>query len=320
MLKVYFLFFLLLTSCGEKMTSNSISWLKAKNSKIFDESGAEIQLKGVSSHGLAWYADYYHKNSIKYLVDNWGIKVFRAAMYTEEWGGYIGNRSIVKKVDEIVEAAIELGIYVIIDWHILRDGNPTTHEKEAKEFFDIMSKKYANVPNVIYEICNEPNGYVNWRNSIKGYAERVIPVIKVNSPKALIIVGTATWSQSIEEPADDPLKFDNLAYALHFYSGSHGAWLRERISYALSKGLTIFVSEWGVSQANGSGGTYPESTRDWLSFLDSKKISYVNWSLAPKAETSAILKTSARPDGNWKDEDLSSAGLMVKGFYVKKQD
>lgn len=34
-------------------------------------------------------------------------------------------------------------MYVIIDWHILSDGNPNTYVEDAKEFFTQMALKYA---------------------------------------------------------------------------------------------------------------------------------------------------------------------------------
>jgi aryl-phospho-beta-D-glucosidase BglC (GH1 family) len=43
---------------------------------------------------------------------------FSLFWYTAD-GGYIDNPSVKNKVKEAVEAAKELGIYVIIDWHIL---------------------------------------------------------------------------------------------------------------------------------------------------------------------------------------------------------
>lgn len=98
-------------------------------------------------------------------------------MYTAD-GGYIDNPSVKNKVKEAVEAAKELGIYVIIDWHILNDGNPNQNKEKAKEFFKEMSSLYGNTPNVIYEIANEPNGDVNWKRDIKPYAEEVISVIR----------------------------------------------------------------------------------------------------------------------------------------------
>ena len=70
--------------------------------------------------------------------DDWHVNVFRAAMYTEE-DGYIDDPSVKEKVKEAVEAAIDLGIYVIIDWHILYDGNPNEHKEEAKAFFQEMA-------------------------------------------------------------------------------------------------------------------------------------------------------------------------------------
>lgn len=34
-------------------------------------------------------------------------------------------------------------MYVIIDWHILSDGNPNTYVEDAKKFFAQMALKYA---------------------------------------------------------------------------------------------------------------------------------------------------------------------------------
>lgn len=170
---------------------------------------------------MQWYGDFVNKDTLKWLRDDWGITVFRAAMYTAD-GGYIDNPSVKNKVKEAVEAAKELGIYVIIDWHILNDGNPNQNKEKAKEFFKEMSSLYGSTPNVIYEIANEPNGDVNWKRDIKPYAEEVIPVIRKNDPDNIIIVGTGTWSQDVNDAADDQLKDANVMYALHFYAGTHG--------------------------------------------------------------------------------------------------
>ena len=87
-------------------------------------------------------------------------------------------------------------MYVIIDWHILHDLDPNVYKEDAKDFFNEMSAKYADYDNVIYEICNEPNGGTNW-NSVKNYANEIIPVIRANDSDAIIIVGTPNWSQDV---------------------------------------------------------------------------------------------------------------------------
>lgn len=293
--------------------------LQVIGNQLCNEKKEPIQLKGISSMHLHLYGQLVNKDTLKWLRDDWGITVFRAAMYTEE-GGYIQNKSVKEKVKEVVEAATEIGIYIIIDWHILTDGNPNEHIDEAKEFFREMSELYKDYPNVIYEICNEPNGNdVNWSNSIKPYAQEIIPIIRKSSPDSIILVGTANYSQFVDEAADDPLEFNNIMYVCHFYAGTHGDSLRSKIDYALEKGAAIFVSEWGTSAATGSDGVFLKESIEWLDFLDSRKISWVNWSLSDKNETSAALSFTASTKGNWSDNDLTESGLFVKYYILGSQ-
>lgn len=100
-------------------------------------------------------------------------------------------------------------------------------------------------------------------------------------------------------------------YTLHFYAGTHGQWLRDRIETAVAAGLPVFVSEWGTSRADGSGGVFPEESKVWLDFLDEKGISWCNWSLCDKNETSAALKPGTSPERAWTEEDLSESGRIV---------
>lgn len=288
--------------------------LQIKGTQICNAKGEEIQLKGMSSHGIGWYGDYINKDSMKYVRDEMGGNIIRLAMYTEEGNSYTSSPNTNKtKIYEGIDTAIELGMYIIVDWHILKDNDPNKHKEEAKEFFKEVTEKYKDCPNIIYEICNEPNGNnVTWSNSIKPYAEEVIPVIRENSPNSIIIVGTANWCQDILDPANDPLEFENILYACHFYSGTHTEWLRERVDQALAKGLPIIISEWGTSAADGNGGIFPEETLKWIEFLQERNISWLNWSLCNKGESSAALKPSATFDGNWSDDDLSESGKIVK--------
>ncbi|OUL06462.1 cellulase family glycosylhydrolase [Bacillus spizizenii] len=293
--------------------------LSIKGTQLVNQNGKAVQLKGISSHGLQWYGDFVNKDSLKWLRDDWGITVFRAAMYTAD-GGYIDNPSVKNKVKEAVEAAKELGIYVIIDWHILNDGNPNQNKEKAKEFFKEMSSLYGSTPNVIYEIANEPNGDVNWKRDIKPYAEEVISVIRKNDPDNIIIVGTGTWSQDVNDAADDQLKDANVMYALHFYAGTHGRFLRDKANYALSKGAPIFVTEWGTSDASGNGGVFLDQSREWLNYLNSKNISWVNWNLSDKQESSSALKPGASKTGGWPLSGLSASGAFVRENILGTKD
>ncbi|POR25150.1 cellulase family glycosylhydrolase [Paenibacillus polymyxa] len=285
--------------------------LSVKNGKLVDKNGKPVQLKGISSHGVQWFGDLVNQDSMKWLRDDWGISVFRVALYTEE-DGYIANPSLKNKVKEAIEAAQKLGLYVIIDWHILSDGDPNIHKNEAKAFFNEFSTQYGHLPNVIYELANEPNGNVNWNNQIRPYASEVSQVIRAKDPDNIIIVGTGTWSQDVHDAADHPLPDKNTMYTVHFYAGTHGQYLRDRVDYALNKGVGIFATEWGTSDASGNGGPFLNESKVWTDFLASRGISWANWSLADKNETSAALLPGADRQGGWPDSQLSASGKFVK--------
>ncbi|WP_411345266.1 cellulase family glycosylhydrolase [Paenibacillus sp. WLX1005] len=285
--------------------------LKISGGKLVDASGKVVQLRGISSHGLQWYGNYVNKDTMKWLRDDWGISVFRVAMYTAE-NGYISNPAVANKVKEAVAAAKELGVYIIIDWHILSDGDPNIYKTQAKSFFSEMAGSYGSLPNVIYEIANEPNGNVNWNGQIRPYALDVTQSIRAKDPDNVIIVGTGTWSQDIHDAADNQLPDANTMYALHFYAGTHGQSLRDRIDYARGKGAAIFVSEWGTSDASGSGGPFLTESKTWIDFLNSRNISWVNWSLSDKGEASAALASGASATGGWTDANLTASGKFVK--------
>lgn len=297
---------------NKKINSNLVSsngWLKIENNTLVNEKGNTIQLKGMSSHGIQWYGDYANEDMIKSLRDDWESNLFRIAMYTEE-GGYIQNKNLKEKVIEIVDTLVKLDMYVIIDWHILSDNDPMIHKKEAKEFFMEMSKKYKDYPNVIYEICNEPNGNITWEANIKPYAQEVINVIRENSKNSIIIVGTGTWSQDVDKASENPINDSNVMYALHFYAGTHTDWLRERVKNALTK-IPIFASEWGVSDASGNNGVYLDESQKWIEFMKENNISWANWSLSDKSESSALLLPNSDKN-EIKDENLSESGKFIK--------
>lgn len=231
--------------------------LHVKGTKLVDKKGHEVQLRGVSTHGLSWYPQYVNDKCFAQLHDKWGANVVRLAMYTEEYNGYCSgdakNRSDLKKlIKKGVKLAKKHKMYVIVDWHILSDGNPNSHKKEAKAFFREMSREFKGYNNVIYEICNEPNNGTSWKE-IKSYAKSVISTIRKNDKKAVIVVGTPTWSQDVDQAAADPIKGDNIMYALHFYAATHKADLRNKMTAAINKGLPVFVTEYGICDASGNG-------------------------------------------------------------------
>ena len=288
--------------------------LSVEGTKLVDDNGNGVQLKGISTHGLAWYPDYVNEDCIRQLKEEWGANVFRLAMYTAEYGGFCsgGDKESLKAlVKDGVKYATDNDMYVIIDWHILSDGNPNTYLEDAKGFFEEMSEEYADYTNVLYEICNEPNGGTSW-SDVKSYAEEVIEVIRENDEGGIILVGTPNWSQYVEQAAADPIEgYDNVMYTLHFYAATHKEDLREAMVRAVEAGLPIFVSEYGICDASGNGGIDEYQANQWVELLNQYQISYVAWNLSNKSETSAVIKSSCSKTSGFTLEDLSDSGKWL---------
>ena len=291
--------------------------LHVENGKLTDENGNTVQLYGMSTHGIAWFPQYINYDSFRTLRDDWNTNCIRLAMYTAEYGGYCagGDKEQLKQlVRDGVSYATELGMYVIVDWHILSDCDPNQNKDEAIAFFREMAEVFADNDNVLYEICNEPNGGTSW-DSIKSYAEEVIPVIRAQKPDAVILVGTPTWSQEIDKAAASPLDDSNVMYTLHFYAGTHKDDLRNRLETCVQNGLPVFVSEFGMCDASGNGANDFVSTTKWLDLLNKYQISFCCWNLANKEESSSVFKASSTALSDWTDDDFNESGRWIRDYF-----
>lgn len=289
--------------------------LSVKGTDLVDKNGEKYQLKGVSTHGLAWFPDYVNKDAFTTFRDDWGANVVRLAMYTDEGGGYCtdGDKDKLKKlVKSGIDEATGLGMYVIVDWHILHDLTPLKYEDEAKLFFEEISAEYKNSDNIIYEICNEPNGGTQWTD-IKKYAEDIIPIIRKNDSNAVVVVGTPNWSQDVDVAANDPVKgYDNVMYTLHFYAATHKDDLRNKLTTAKNAGLPIFITEFSICEASGNGQVDYDSAEAWFKLINDYNLSYCAWNVSNKDEKSSLIKSGVSKTSGWTEDDLSETGVWIR--------
>lgn len=295
--------------------------LHVEGSKLMDQNNQPCQLKGISTHNISLYPEYLNKTCIEELTDRFGLSAFRIAMYSAEADGIKGyadgdeahRAKLEKLIKDAVEACAGLGIYVLVDWHILFDHNPNMHTDAALSFFKKMSAALKEYDNVIYEICNEPNKETTWTD-ICVYANQVIPVIREEDPDKVIIVGTPVWSQRVDEAAKAPLNYPNLVYTLHFYADTHRDDLRNLMVQAIADGLPVFVSEFGICDASGNGPINDEQTDIWIDLLNKHDISYIIWNLSNKDETSAILTPACDKYCGFEDSDFSECGKRISKY------
>ena len=257
--------------------------LKVVGTQLCDQHGNAVQLRGMSTHGLQWFGKCQTEDAYRSLAQEWQCDIIRLALYAEENGYNTDPYKFRNKVETLVGYCEKYGMYCIIDWHVLNPGNPDDPVYDAAdEFFAWATQQFADKPHVLYEICNEPNGDdVTWE-VVKRYAQRVIPIIRANSPDAIVICGTPKWSADFTDVVKAPLSYNNIMYSYHFYAASHLNYDNLR---AYLDRLPVFVTEWGTCEYNGSGEYDLNSSERWLQILNGdnpggQKVSWTAWNFS----------------------------------------
>lgn len=288
--------------------------------------GNEVAVQGMS---LFWStssdagARFWTEEYVYGLVDKQNIQLIRAPMGVDvDWGAgnYFSNDKTAyyaSLMDNVVQAAIDKDIYVIIDFHSHCAENITS---KAQQFFARMAEKWGKYDNVIFEIYNEPKNACGdawfdisgarsyWVNSIYPYATAVISTIRQYSDN-LILVGTPYFDQYTNAALAKPLSDKNVAYTFHYYAGEdpykHTTGKEgKNAEAAMNGGLSVFVSEWGNSAPSGDGGFTPSYSTTWYDWMKTHKLSGANWSVSDKKETASYFTTA----GAW---NYSESGQWV---------
>lgn len=263
-----------------------------------------VRATGMSFFWSNWSQKYYNADYVDLMMDEFGCEIVRCS-YGIQDSGVPYDTSCEPLIDDVIEAAINRGLYVIVDWH---SHGAHLNPDEACTYFGRLAQKYGSYDNVIFEIYNEPKN-VGW-TEIKKYAETVIPVIREHSDN-LIVVGTPNWSQDVMAAANDPVNGENIAYTLHFYAGTHKQWLRDNADKAIAAGIPLFVTEWGGVNADGNGNIDTVSTQEWFDWIDKNQLSSCNWAINDKDEGSSIFVS---------DSEISENGKYVKELITDRTE
>ena len=287
--------------------------LSVQGARLVNEDGKPVSLRGMSLFWSQWMGQYYSDATVDWLVDDWKVNVIRIAMGVEG-GGFLMQPGVeIQKVNTVIDACIRRGIYVIVDWH---DHRAVDHVEQAEAFFMDIAARYGTAPNLIYETYNEPLDAHSWEQ-VKAYHERVVLAIRSIDPDNVILLGSPSWDQDVEVAAASPLTgVEQVAYTFHFYASDpgHQEALRAKADAAIERGVCVFVSEWGVSESSGNGSFDRSRTQAWVDWMERKGLSWCNWSIADKQETSAALMPGASPDGKWDAGMLSPSGAYIRSL------
>ncbi|GAA2040268.1 MULTISPECIES: glycoside hydrolase family 5 protein [Streptomyces] len=291
--------------------------LEICGTRLCGEDGTPVQLRGMSSHGTQWFEHCLTEASLDALAHDWGASVLRLSTYVQEDGYATDPQYFTDLASRVIDQATARGLYVIVDWHMLTPGDPNANTDLAKRFFTDITDRHGDQDNLLYEIANEPNG-VSWQ-SIKSYAEELIPVVRAGSPDAVVLVGTRGWSSlGVSEGSDEreiianPVDAENIAYTFHFYAASH----RDNYLAALDRAsdqLPVFVTEWGTQDYTGDGANDFANAQRYLDLMAAKGIGWTNWNFSDDWRSGAVFREGSCAAGQFSGTaPLKEAGIWVR--------
>jgi endoglucanase len=291
--------------------------LRVCGTHLCNRLGQPVQLRGMSTHGIQWYANCVNGPSLDVLARDWRADLLRVSMYVQEDGYASDPRRFTELVDDYIDLATARGLYVIVDWHILDPGDPWANVDRARTFFAEIARRHRGADNILYEIANEPSG-VSW-SRIRSYAEQVIPVIRAQDPNAVVLVGTPGWSSlGVSEGGDerqvvkDPVRAANVVYTFHFYAASHGHAYLDTLARAADK-LPMFVTEFGTQKYTGDGSDNFSRAQSYLDLMAAERIGWANWNWSDDKRSGAVFKKGTCTAGAYADPSrLKPAGTWVR--------
>lgn len=297
--------------------------LKLVGNQLSSQDGQPVQLRGWSTHG-SWFKGCYDDLSDFEKMKNEGANMARIAMYVNEGQGYD-----IDWVKNCVDYTAQLGIYCLVDWHILKPGNPNANDYgRYNEFFSQMTAyvKEKGYKHVLWEICNEPNedtdgapaAFHNVWDWVTKYAQNVLPTIAQNLPDAIVIVGTPQWDQDVTVAFQDPLEIKDsfkdlqLMYSFHHYAADQQRYLG--IFSAAAAFVPVFITEWGLSSHTGDSGVDKTAGDHMLLVANGKNlggqiVSWANWSWSDKGESS----------GTFTGGGYGNMSFSESGNYIRQQ-
>lgn len=287
--------------------------LNTKNGAVCDQNGKKVSLMGPSYFWSCSRPMWWCKENVDFLVSKYNIQLIRlpvsiapgdntwdnpSATWNED--NFLHRPDYTKAlVDEMVKAAIENDIYVIIDFH----EHYAQHWVElSKEFFTYFAEKWGDYPNVMYEIYNEP---MTDDGTVVNYAKQIIPVIRKIDDDNIIIVGSSDYSRHPDAVTSAGDGYSNIAYTWHGYVkwGHQNDW-NGRDSW--NNGVPVIVTEWGVEKSRNDGGL--------LSIYRQKGLINAFWSMCNKGGEDAnwsVLKSDCYKVADWSDDEMNDNGKWL---------
>lgn len=305
-----------------------VSWLHVDGNRIKDSSGNNVTLRGVSilapehnnecttcatkpiSEMLQWQAD---------AGRGWHSRIVRLQVTCAKVSD--PAQSFADIIDPYVQQAIAKGLYIIVDLHFVSNyGSGGIPQVFVMNFWKYVAPRYANVPNVLFEVYNEPINPDVW-TTWKSYIQPVIDTIRAVAPRNIILVGGPQWSTRVNSAAANPMTGANLVYVYHIYPNQGAATtanLNTKFGTA-AQTIPVMLTEFGWNDnSNYSDAVTHGLTSTWgtpfRTYMDAHpEIGFTGY----------IFDNYWKPqyfDWSWNLMDGENQGLFMRQWFADKQN
>jgi aryl-phospho-beta-D-glucosidase BglC (GH1 family) len=297
-----------------------LDFLHVDGNRFVDEEGNPVVLQGVSisdpdklvKNGR-WSRRHFE------IIEKWGAEVVRVPVHPVAWRGR-GRDGYFELLDQAVNWAAELGLYLMIDWHSignLQSGlfqHPMydTTKRETLEFWRSVAFRYQNIPTVaFYEIFNEPTvfngtlGGATWEKW-KEFNEEVVGIIFAHDRKVIPLVAGFDWAYDLKPVGEAPIEVEGIGYVSHPYPQKvsppfEEKW--ERDFGFVADRYPVFVTEFGYMGGDEPGAHVPVIAGDdygkaITEYMEKKGISWAAWCFDPDWGPHLISDWEYTPTGS----------------------
>ena len=235
-------------------------------------------------------------------MKKWGANIVRFPIHPNAWRKQ-GKERYLRLLDDGVQWAKELNMYVIIDWHsignlrteMFQDNMYDTTQKETFDFWRTMAKHFKdNTTVAFFELFNEPTLYngqlgtctwADWRQ----LTEEIIGIIRAHQNKAIPLVAGFDWAYDLTPVMTDPVKAEGVAYVSHPYPMKRAKPWAEKWTKDwgfIKEKYPVILTEIGFCGAEEEGAHIPVISDESygeaiIQYCDERAISWIVWIFDP---------------------------------------
>lgn len=283
---------------------DKLSRVSVDGNDFVTEDGKTIVFRGLNTSDPDKLENEGHWNKSYFEeMKKWGANIVRFPIHPTAWVKR-GKENYLKLLDDGIQWAGELGMYVIIDWHSI--GNLRTEmyqhdmydttRKQTFDFWRTIGKKYgSNTTVAFYELFNEPTTYneelgtITWEQW-KELNKEMITIVRANGGKGIPLVAGFNWAYDLTPVKENPLEVEGIAYVSHPYPQKREKpWEKQwQNDWGFVKEkYPLILTEIGFSGPEDPGAHIPvisdESYGDAITnYSDEREISYVVWVFDPQ--------------------------------------